>query len=76
MRHCGDSTAIITQWPGAYFVLVVLMQVDATPLCLPPVFWNALVDVGLVYYLRYQLWQIVDQGRIRCGNLGAVYSIC
>ena len=76
MQHPGNSTANIIQQPGAYFVLVVLVQVDATLLRVPPVFWNTLVDVGLMYYLWYQLWQIVDQGGIRCGDLGAVYSIC
>ena len=52
------------------------MQVDTALLGLSPMFWHTLIDIGLVYYLRYKLWQVVDQGGVRGGDLGAVDGIC
>lgn len=51
------------------------MDVDTCPLGFPPDFGHTLVDVGLVYYLGYVLRHVVDQGRVRGGDLGTVDCI-
>lgn len=55
MLIVGISSNSSTEQPMAYLILVILVQVDATRLGLSPVLGYALVDVCLVYYLRYQL---------------------
>lgn len=49
--------------PGGHtnLILVVLMQIDTTPLRLPPKLRHALIDVGLVYNLGDILGHIIDQ---------------
>lgn len=66
----------MAEQPPSYLVLIILMQVDTTLLRLPPMFGHTLIYICLVYYLRYQLWHVVDQGRVGSGNLGAVDGIC
>lgn len=51
------------------------MQINATPLRLPPMLGDRVVHVGLVDDFRDQLRQIVYQGRIGCGDFGAVDGV-
>ena len=59
----------------AYLVSIVLVQIYATLLSLSPNPRYAFVDVGLVYYLRYQLRHVGDRGRIGRWNFNTVDSI-
>ena len=47
-----------------YSVFVIIMQLYAALLRVSPMLRNTVVDVRLVYDLGYQLWQIVDGGRV------------
>lgn len=52
------------------------MQIDTALLGLPPMFWHALIDICLVYYLGNVLGHIVNQRRVRSWNLGAMDCVC
>lgn len=51
------------------------MQINATPLRLPPMLGDRVVHVGLMDNFRDQLRQIVYQGRVGCRDFGAVDGV-
>ncbi len=51
------------------------MQLDAALLCLPPSLGYRVIDIGLVNDLGYELGAVVDSGRIRGWDLGAVNGV-
>ncbi len=62
--------------PGStHLVFIIFVQIDTTPLRLPPMLGNGFVDVGLMDDFGDELGHIIDQGRVRGGDLGAVDGI-
>lgn len=58
-----------------HLVLIILMQVHAALLGLPPSLGHSVVDIGLVNDLRYELRPVVDSWRIRGRDLGTVNGV-
>lgn len=58
-----------------HLVLVILMQIQAALLRLPPSLGHGVIDVGLVDDLGYELGPVVNAGRIRGRNLCAVNGV-
>ena len=58
-----------------YSVLIILVQIDTTLLGFPPSLWNRIVHVCLVYYFRYQVRTIIDEGGIGRGDFGGMNCV-
>lgn len=58
-----------------HLVLIILMQIQAALLRLPPSLGHGFIDVGLVDDLGYELRPVVNAGRIRGRDLCAVNGV-
>ena len=56
-------------------VLIILMQIHAALLRLPPLLGHPVVDIGLVNNLRYELRSVIDAWGIRGRDLGTVNGV-
>ena len=59
-----------------HLILVILMQIHATFLTLPPPFRHRIIHISLMYDFRNQLRAIVNEWGIRRWNLGGVDGVC
>ena len=59
----------------AHLVLIILMQIHAALLCLPPSYGHRVIHIGLVNDLRYELGPVIDSWRIRGRDLCTVDGV-
>ena len=50
-----------------HLVLIILMHIDTALLRLPPSFRHRVIGISLVYYLRNELFAVIDQGEFGAG---------
>ena len=60
---------------NTYQILIIPMQINTTPLRLPPMLRHTIIGIGLMDNLRDQLRPILNQRRIRRRDLGRVDGV-